>query len=161
MGNKDQPTPSVFNWRRASRSAILQGTGAAALTTCSALAVATIVGAPIVIPAIAASAAIFGTGAASLAVVGEYVNHKYDDPVFDRNTTILFDLVGLTFGFLLFVIPAMQLEATLSPGAAIPGALALLSMCLTSFGVVILRGLLMNFGIVRDEDRRRDWVNSP
>lgn len=161
MGKHEEGTRKPFKWRKAGSTAAVHGVGNGVLGMSATAASAWLLAEPISATAVLVIGGIYGAGSAAIAVAGEYVNHRLDDPVFDTRTTILFDLVGLTFGFLLFVIPAMQLEAALRTSNGTPGAFAFLTMLLTSFGVVILRGLLMNLGIVRDgENADRDRLSS-
>lgn len=157
MGNKGEWGSKSFNWIKARRTALVHGSGAGVLTALAKLAAIAIVPEPVLVEAMLAASGIYAVGTASIAVLGEYINYKFDDPspVFEARTTILFDLVGLSFGFLLFVIPAMQLDLALRPGAPVPGYMALLAFCVTAFGVTVLRGLLVNLGIVRNTDDRR------
>lgn len=86
--------------------------------------------------------------------VGEFTNHIYDDPhpVFDLGTTVLFNLVGMTVCFFFFVVPAMILGALITPGEFIlPGFFGYVAYGLSGFFVAILRGLLINLRVVRDE----------
>lgn len=158
MGNRDEMGPRPFNWRRTRRTALVTGTAAGTATVLAKVAAVVIVAEPVTMAAILTVSGIYFVCTASSTVAAEYVNHRLDDPspVFDARTTTLYDLVGLTFGFLLFVIPAMQLEHALRPGQLVPGPMALLAFCLTAFGVTISRGLLVNLGLVRNSDDRRD-----
>lgn len=162
MGNKDGLPHPPFNWAKAGRTALVHGSGAGVLTVLAKLAAAGLVAEPVTATIMLTMGSIYAVGTASIAVAGEYINHKFDDPspVFDARTTILFDLVGLSFGFLLFVIPAMQLDLALHPGGPVPGYVALLAFCVSAFAVVVLRGLLVNLGIVRnaDDDRSENSV---
>lgn len=162
MSRRKKEGPKLpFSIRKAARSsAVHAGTGA---TFAALLAVGT---GWLLVEPVSGMVVLTEAGKAALemglfAFAGEYVIHKLDDPVFDTRTTILFDLTGLTFGLLLFVIPALQLEATIRPGIHLPGALTLLVMGILSFAIVLLRGLLMNLGIVRDgESAERDRLPS-
>lgn len=160
MGKPDDGTAKAFNWRKARRTGAVFGVGGGVSTIATKVATTLILIEPITATAVLLTAGITAICAGSTSMVAEYVNHKLDDPVFDTRTTILFDLIGLTFGFLLFVIPAMHLEVALRPGQALPGPLSILALSLTAFGVVLLRGLLMNLGIVRDGDNWRERAGS-
>jgi len=159
MGKPEDGRTASFNWRKARRTGAVFGIGGGVSVTLAKVAGAMILIEPVTATAVLLTAGITAVCTGSTAVAAEYVNHKLDDPVFDARTTILFDLVGLAFGFLLFVIPAMQLEVALRPGSPTPGPFAVLALCFTTFGVVVLRGLLMNLGIVRDGERlERDFL---
>ena len=150
MSRNGEAGTHPFSWRKARRTAAVHGFFAGAAAAATKVAIAWVMVEPISGTVVLTVTGITAVAIGSASLGGEAVNHKLDDPIFDARTTILFDLVGLTFGYLLFVVPAMQLEAALRSGHETPGAFALLALCLTSFGVVILRGLLMNFGVVRD-----------
>jgi len=96
------------------------------------------------------------TAASSIPVcyAGEYISHRLDDPtpVFDRRTTILFHVTGLLLCFLLFVVPALQLDHAIRESGPLPGLFGYFAFLLSVFLVTILRGLLCNLGLAREED---------
>jgi hypothetical protein len=89
---------------------------------------------------------------------GEYVKHRADDPspVFDGPTTFLFDVTGYIVCLLLFVVPALGLDHALRPHAVLPGLFGFAAMFLSAFLMPVLRGLLINLGVVRSGDGLRD-----
>ena len=155
MAKKDGEPRPPFPWGTALKNSIGKGVQAATLS-CSTVA--------ITIPeplTIATVGSVQFTGATLFGLAGEYMNHRYDDPspVFDRPTTLLFDTVGMVLGFLLLAVPAMQIDLALRPGAALPGPFGIFALCLCAFLVTVLRGLLVNLGLVRSErDYRGDMM---
>jgi hypothetical protein len=87
---------------------------------------------------------------------GEYVKHRADDPspVFDGPTTLLFDLTGYIICLLLFFVPAISLDHALRPDAALPSPFGFAALFLSAFLMPVLRGLLINLGLVRDGSAR-------
>ena len=155
MGRRKYGARPRFPWGKAIRNAGVKGADAGA----KAGIAASVTGEPTTILTIAGIAA---GSAATGSFIGDIVNHFTDDPspVFDTRTTILFDLVGMTVCFLLFVIPAMILDATVNPaGAALPGFYGILAFGFSAFLVSILRGLLINLGLVREEDEDEQRIS--
>ncbi|HEY9079376.1 hypothetical protein [Magnetovibrio sp.] len=149
MGQLDesgQLTP--FPWGRATKNSITNGIAATVASGLMSLQTG---------DALTASFALAGTFGATFAgtFFGEFTNHTYDDPhpTFDRRTTVLFNLVGMTLCFFIFVVPAMILGALVTPGTiSLPGFFGYAAFCLSGFFVAIVRGLLINLHLVRDED---------
>lgn len=151
---KDKPPPK-FPWWKAIRSSATKG--AAAGTTAGVSA--SVIGEPTTILIIAGTA---GGATAAGSFIGDIVNHFFDDPspVFDAPTTTLFDLVGMTVCFLLFVVPAMILDATVNPtGTPLPSFFGFVAFGFSGFLVSVLRGLLINLGVVsgEDDEQAQSW----
>lgn len=152
MSRKNQPgQPPQFLWGKALRNAAVKGTETGAISAGTA---AVTVPEPVTIATVGA---VGFAGGALFALAGEFMNHWTDDPapVFDFRTTLLFDTTGLVLSFLLFVIPALQLDHAMNPGAALPGWFGYMALFLSSFLVTVLRGLLCNLGLAREEDERK------
>ena len=149
--------PQLAPWSAKRRSRILKRAGRAGLETAILSgATAAVTAEPLTTTTIAAVGFI---GGATILVAGECVNYWKDDPspAFGDDTVFLFDTAGLIICFLLFVLPACALDLSLidtepGTGAALPGALGFLALFLSVFLVTILRGLLVNLGVVRHVD---------
>ena len=109
---------------------------------------------------IATLAAVAFAGGAAFGLAGEYMNHRADDPapVFNGPTTLLFDTAGMVLSFLLFVVPALRLDLALRPDDPLPGLFGFMALFLSVFLVTILRGLLCNLGLAREEEDERPSV---
>jgi hypothetical protein len=144
--NPDKP-PAPFAWGKAATGTLVMSVGGAATAAGSAAYTsgdsATV--------AVVAGIAFIGT--AAFGFLGEYVKHRADDPspVFDGPTTLLFDLTGYIICLLLFYIPALGVDHAVRPAAALPGLFGFAALFLTALLLPVLRGLLINLGLVSSE----------
>jgi hypothetical protein len=151
MGGEDQKVPKPpFRWSRTSKRSVAVGAGNAA----TAAAAAAASGADPIAICVAAGIGFVGGGATDF--VGEYMKHRADDPspVVDGPTTLLFDVSGYIICLLLFFVPALALDHALHPASPLPGFFGFAALFLSVFLMPVLRGLLINLGLVgraRDE----------
>lgn len=149
MGRVDESGQSLsFSWGKAARNSI--SSGVAAVVTGGLVAAQN--DDPVIISLVVSVT--FGSTVVGT-FVGEFTNSIYDDPhpVFDHRTTVLFNLVGMIVCFFVFVVPAMILGALVTPGTyLIPGFFGYVAFGLSGFFVAIVRGLLVNLGLVHDEN---------
>lgn len=146
---KEDPRPP-FPWRRAIAGALTVGVGSGATTAgCAACTVPE--------PFTIATVGAIGFAGATLSNFGgEVVKHFADDPspLFDGRTRFLFDTTGYVICLLLFVVPALALDHALRPAAPLPGYFGFAALFLSAFLMPVLRGLLINLGLAREEDPR-------
>ena len=163
--SKSRRSPQPAPWSKAKAGKTLRGAArAGAELGFGAGVTAAVTGEPTLI---AATAALGFAGGAVWKIGGDCVNYWKDDPspVFDADTVFLFEMVGMIICFLLFVLPAYRLDLIVQPEGIWPGVLAplpgyfgFLALFLSIFLVTILRGLLINLGIVRSEDDYEDQI---
>ncbi len=163
--SKSRHSPQPAPWSIAKAGKTLRGAGRAG-TNAAFLAGATAAPSGELI-SIATIAALGFAAGATANIAGVCINYWKDDPspVFDDDTVFLFDMVGMIICFLLFVLPAYQLDLIVQPEGIWPGALTplpgyfgFLALFLSIFLVTILRGLLVNLGLVRSEDDYEDQI---
>ena len=149
MAKKDGFRPP-FPWRRAAAGAVTVGIGTSG--TAASCTAATFPD-PATIATVAAIGFVGGTASN---FCGEVVKHYFDDPapLFDGRTRLLFDTVGYVISLMLFVVPALALDHALRPAAPLPGYFGFAALFLSTFLMPVLRGLLINLGLVREEDPR-------
>lgn len=141
----DKP-PAPFAWGKAATGTLIMSVGGAATAAGSAAYTS----GDSTTMAVVAGIAFAGT--AAFGFLGEYIKHRADDPspVFDGPTTLLFDLAGYIVCLLLFYIPALGLDHAVRPAAALPGLFGFAALFLSALLLPVLRGLLINLGLVRD-----------